>query len=640
MRADRLVATLLTLQARGRVTAAQLAEELEVSVATARRDLEALSAAGIPVYPQAGRGGGWQLLGGARTDLSGLTGPEARALFLLVGPAASVDPDAKAALRKLVRALPESFRTDAAAAAEAVVIDAGEWGRPAAERPELLPVLEAAIVQRRRVRLRYAAWNREPADRVVDPWGLVHKQEHWYLLGAVEGAERTYRVDRILEASVTDEAAERPDGLDLAAMWERVTADVERQRAGASATVIVDAGIIPLLRTQFGQRAIEEAPVDPMRSRVRVTAPTEQLLARGLAGWAEYLEVEAPASAARGAGAPRAGDRRAQHGLTCSYEQGACPAHGGMIQWPRAKLPHRRSTSVGCPVHPPETSKRKTGAHVHSTPHRRRGRRSRPRPHGVDRRTGVRRPDPGADPRHERLPWPHPQQHDDGEAGAAVLAGAVKQLRAINPNTVFAAAGDLIGASTFESFIQHDKPTIDALNEAGLEVSAVGNHELDQGYNDLVNRVMAPYDATTNPFGGAQWQYIAANLKLKATGDDAVPATWIKEFGDVKVGFVGAVTEELPGLVSPGGIADIDVEGIVDSVNTEAADLVTEGADLVVMLVHEGAPTTNCATMNHPARRGATSSTTSRPTSTPSFRDTRTWPTTARSLFRHGPGGR
>ena len=80
----------------------------------------------------------------------------------------------------------------------------------------------------------------------------------------------------------------------------------------------------------------------------------------------------------------------------------------------------------------------------------------------------------------------------NGEAGAAVLAGAVKQLRASNPNTVFAAAGDLIGASTFESFIQEDKPTIDALNEAGLEVSAVGNHELDQGYDDLVDRVMAP----------------------------------------------------------------------------------------------------------------------------------------------------
>lgn len=185
----------------------------------------------------------------------------------------------------------------------------------------------------------------------------------------------------------------------------------------------------------------------------------------------------------------------------------------------------------------------------------------------------------------------------NGQAGAAVLSGAVKQLRAANPNTVFAAAGDLIGASTFESFIQHDKPTIDALNEAGLDVSAVGNHELDQGYSDLVDRVMAPYDATTNPYGGAEWEYIAANLKMRATGDDAVPASWIKEFGDVEVGFVGAVTEELPALVSPGGIAEIEVAPIVQSVNTEAAALVAEGADLVVMLVHEGAPSTNCLTM-------------------------------------------
>ena len=85
------------------------------------------------------------------------------------------------------------------------------------------------------------------------------------------------------------------------------------------------------------------------------------------------------------------------------------------------------------------------------------------------------------------------------EAGAGVLAGAVKQLRAQYPETVFAAAGDLIGASTFESFIANDKPTLDALNSAGLEVSAVGNHEFDQGYDDLVNRVMAPYDAGHQP---------------------------------------------------------------------------------------------------------------------------------------------
>jgi 5'-nucleotidase len=184
-----------------------------------------------------------------------------------------------------------------------------------------------------------------------------------------------------------------------------------------------------------------------------------------------------------------------------------------------------------------------------------------------------------------------------GEAGAAVLAGAVKQLRAANPNTVFAAAGDLIGASTFESFIQEDKPTIDALNEAGLDVSAVGNHELDKGYDDLLNRVMAAYDADTNPLGGAEWQYIAANLEVTATGDPAVPATWTQTFGDINVGFVGAVTEDLPSLVSPDGIADLTVTDIVDSTNTYADQLKTDGADVVVMLVHEGSPTTNCATM-------------------------------------------
>src|SRR5688572_31048891 len=122
MRADRLVSSVLLMQSRGRVTAAELAAELEISVATARRDLEALSAAGIPVYPQPGRGGGWSLLGGARTDLSGLNAAEVQALFVLAGPSASVVPEAKAALRKLVRALPETFRSDAEAAAGAVVV--------------------------------------------------------------------------------------------------------------------------------------------------------------------------------------------------------------------------------------------------------------------------------------------------------------------------------------------------------------------------------------------------------------------------------------------------------------------------------------------------------------------------------------
>ena len=192
-------------------------------------------------------------------------------------------------------------------------------------------------------------------------------------------------------------------------------------------------------------------------------------------------------------------------------------------------------------------------------------------------------------------------------AGAASLAGAVKELRAGNSSTIFAAAGDLIGASTFESFIANDKPTIDALNEAGLEVSAAGNHEFDRGYRDLVDRVMTDYDPETNPEGGAKWKYIAANVRFKNTedghdaGDAALPETWYRKLPNGKtVGFVGAVTEDLPALVAGDGISEIEVTDIVDSVNTHADELKApggcadaEGCDLVVMLVHEGAANTS-----------------------------------------------
>ncbi|WP_340538221.1 ExeM/NucH family extracellular endonuclease [Nocardioides sp. GXZ039] len=185
------------------------------------------------------------------------------------------------------------------------------------------------------------------------------------------------------------------------------------------------------------------------------------------------------------------------------------------------------------------------------------------------------------------------------EAGAAVLAGAVKQFRAQSPDTVFAAAGDLVGATTFTSFIQNDKPTIDALNEAGLDVSAAGNHEFDQGYDDLINRIMAP-ESADNPDGGAEWKYISANLKLRDSGDPALDPSFVKTFGDVEVGFVGAVTEELPSLVSPAGIADIEVEPIVSSVNAEADRLKAEGVDVIVLLVHEGAASPALADSTNP----------------------------------------
>jgi predicted DNA-binding transcriptional regulator YafY len=296
MRADRLVATLLLLQARGRVTASELAGELEVSVATARRDLEALSAAGIPAYPQPGRGGGWSLLGGARTDLSGLTATEAQALFLLAGPAASSSSEVKAALRKLVHALPGTFRADAEAAASAVVIDPARWGERGQQRPDLVEVLQTAVVRRRKVRLGYTNRARERTQRLVDPLGLVDKDDVWYLMAGTKDGQRTFRVDRIIDAVVTDLAAERPADFELSQAWERVVDEVEQRRSLLSATVLIEARFLPVLRTQFGRQCDVDGPLDDERVRVRLAAPTALMIAQHLAGWGALIEVVEPAS--------------------------------------------------------------------------------------------------------------------------------------------------------------------------------------------------------------------------------------------------------------------------------------------------------------------------------------------------------
>ncbi|MET0783463.1 MAG: ExeM/NucH family extracellular endonuclease [Leifsonia flava] len=188
-------------------------------------------------------------------------------------------------------------------------------------------------------------------------------------------------------------------------------------------------------------------------------------------------------------------------------------------------------------------------------------------------------------------------ENESGSAagGIAALSTAVKQVRAENPNTVFAAAGDMVGASTFTSFIQQDNPTIDALNAAGLDVSAVGNHEFDKGFADLTDRIIPR----------AKWEYLGANIYKKGTDEHALPAYYTEEFDGVTVGFVGAVTNELSSLVSPAGIAQIDVRDVTESVNA-VADELRDGdpangeADVVVLLVHEGAATPDVASATDP----------------------------------------
>jgi predicted DNA-binding transcriptional regulator YafY len=294
MRADRLVATVLLMQSRGRVTAASLAAELRISVATARRDLEALSAAGVPVYPQPGRGGGWQLVGGARTDLSGLTAAEAQALFLLAGPAASTAPEVKSGLRKLVRALPGTFRADAEAAADAVLIDSAGWGESDKEPPALVRELQTAVVRRRKVRLSYAGRSGPPSQRLIDPWGLVDKDDIWYLIAGTPNGRRTFRANRIVEAVVTDQPAERPDDFQLAQAWQKVVAEMEQRRSLVQATVLIEGRFVPVLQSHYGRHCEVLGTWDDGRVRVRVGSHIARSIAEQLAGWGNAVEVLEP----------------------------------------------------------------------------------------------------------------------------------------------------------------------------------------------------------------------------------------------------------------------------------------------------------------------------------------------------------
>lgn len=173
-------------------------------------------------------------------------------------------------------------------------------------------------------------------------------------------------------------------------------------------------------------------------------------------------------------------------------------------------------------------------------------------------------------------------------AGAAVLGGMVRAYEAQNPNTLFVGAGDFLGASTFTSFIQQDQPTIDALNEIGLDASAFGNHEFDKGRADVDDRILE----------AADWPYLAANLYDRDTGEPAYQEYELREFEGVTIGFIGAVTEDLEELVSPAGIASLEVREVVPEVNRVAeqlsdGDAANGEADVLVLLVHEGAATTD-----------------------------------------------
>jgi predicted DNA-binding transcriptional regulator YafY len=231
LRASRLLSIMMLLQAKGRMSAESLAEELEVSVRTIYRDIDQLSAAGVPVYADIGRNGGFALLDGWRTRLTGLTAPEARALFLsgLPGPASELGlgDEVAAAELKLLAALPADWQTEATRMSSRFHLDPKGWFSTG-PRPEFLQAIAEAVWSETRITIKYDSWT-QLSERTVEPLGLVLKGGVWYLVARRETGMRTYRMSQILALTPTNEHFERPADFDLPRHWRESTASFERE---------------------------------------------------------------------------------------------------------------------------------------------------------------------------------------------------------------------------------------------------------------------------------------------------------------------------------------------------------------------------------------------------------------------------
>ena len=295
-----MVATLLILQARGTVTAAEVADELEVSERTARRDLDALAVSGIPLYSKQGRGGGWTLVGGATTDLTGLRSPEARALMTMVAASGGSDPELASAMRKITQALPEPVRVEAAQIMSTVASDPTSWGNREASllnerrRDEWLEPLQRSVIDHRRIDLGYTTLRSGRSNRIVDPLGLVVKQGHWYLLADTDQGHRSFRVDRIEEVRPTGDRFEPPRDFDLERAWNEITEGYAARSARVSVEAIVGDEWFGPLRALGVDTVVHGPSGSGSRSRVTLGAFETEVLAAQIAGVMVGIELIDP----------------------------------------------------------------------------------------------------------------------------------------------------------------------------------------------------------------------------------------------------------------------------------------------------------------------------------------------------------
>lgn len=300
MRADRLLSVLLLLQVHRRLTARELAQRLEVSERTIHRDMEALSAAGFPVFAERGSGGGWMLVEGYRTNLTGLNKDEIQALFLTkplkLLADLGLEKASNAALLKLSAALPSTHRDNAEQARQRIHIDLSGWNR-SNESIEFLPAVQEAIWQERKLRLTYQRGGGcDPVERLVDPLGLVAKGSVWYLVAAVDGALRSYRVSSILGVEQSAEQCVRPKGFDLAAFWAQSTASFKASLPHYQTTVRIAPEAFPFMRFagRFARILQTDAPDADGWIKVTLRFDVEEMAIGYALSFGEKLEVLEP----------------------------------------------------------------------------------------------------------------------------------------------------------------------------------------------------------------------------------------------------------------------------------------------------------------------------------------------------------
>ena len=297
MKADRLLSVLLLLQARGRVSERELAEQLEVSQRTIHRDLEALSAARVPVVALRGAQGGWQLEKGWRTHVPGLDEAELRAL-LMAQPRALGHPRlvqaAESALNKLMAAMPGPLRAQAATMRERLLVDPTGW-REVGEDLSMLAVVQDAVARERKLTFDYTRADGQKAPRTVDPLGLVVKGMTWYLVARSANGLRTYRVSRMESVAILAVGFERPSRFDLAAFWKKSTTELQQKAQRYAAIVSLDQATAQKLRRWYVTRPVPESDAGPDRVILEVEFDSEEqarFVALGLGSAVQVVRPE------------------------------------------------------------------------------------------------------------------------------------------------------------------------------------------------------------------------------------------------------------------------------------------------------------------------------------------------------------